>query len=659
MDGAGQRAQAVTALLRQLSLGLSTYRLFPGDLDQPAFGAAVQRIRAAADLAISAGPVVVDVHGEGFLLVDESAEPAPIADDEARARLAMVLFERRVEQLEIRGVPDPHDLSVLYGSLCATPDEVLEAGGVPAMLRHRGVSSIVTRDVEPEGGRGVAVAHEVELTPEQRELWARLDDAAGFAAGLMIEGLGGGGPADQARAVYRRLQALLATLPERFVRSPDPYARFREVISYLPQGVGNAFTSLAITRARDDLLGRGYIGTMSDGELARLIVDTEGAMPPLDVAQRLVETAGRRTSLVDLTAALLVGGETEGTVLTGLGEQISAAIQEQQVRGLSAAVSDIIGNAVLTTADADASDIRDAYPRTDADVQQDAFHAFHDYLRNERDRDRLVQVLETWTGVVRARIVDGDVDEVRRLLFAVDELRDRGGDWVELVEIHHRSAIDRAAAVALVGRGVAEGFDHVLPLLQPFGQTAIERLMEVLADAPEQGVRAQLVSVIADLVRRGPHVDVLAPWLRDPRWYIVRNTVTILQRAGGAQAVPLLVQASQHPEPNVRREAVKALPLAAGAEAVPYLRRLGNDPEPTVRAAAVAALGALTAPAAAVALADLARSGIDLDERRRALDELATHPAEDAGELLRQVVRDLPRKLRRHARALVKERSVP
>ncbi|MBI2238148.1 MAG: hypothetical protein HYU54_06450, partial [Actinobacteria bacterium] len=124
-----EREQAVVALLRQLWLGLSAYRLFPGALERPGFVAAVERIRFAAERALPFGPMEVQVHGEQILL-----EETPVPSDDSIERLARACFERRVERLVVQAVPDARDLDALYATLSTPLEDIDRAGGADAML---------------------------------------------------------------------------------------------------------------------------------------------------------------------------------------------------------------------------------------------------------------------------------------------------------------------------------------------------------------------------------------------------------------------------------------------------------------------------------------------------------------------------------------------
>src|SRR5438093_6530705 len=61
-----ERERTVVNLLRQLCSGLSAYRLFPGDLRQPAFVQAVQRIRDATETSLTDGTFEAEVNGSRF-----------------------------------------------------------------------------------------------------------------------------------------------------------------------------------------------------------------------------------------------------------------------------------------------------------------------------------------------------------------------------------------------------------------------------------------------------------------------------------------------------------------------------------------------------------------------------------------------------------------
>ena len=136
--------------------------------------------------------------------------------------------------------------------------------------------------------------------------------------------------------------------------------------------------------------------------------------------------------------------------------------------------------------------------------------------------------------------------------------------------------ITRNAVTRLDGQDGA-GLQGFFELSSEFGEPAVEWLMRVLSESEQQRVRRPLTRVIADLCRARP--ECLAPWLDDPRWYVVRNVVHILGWIGGPGVVGWLRAVSTHGEYRVRREVVAALSQVPAADARPVLIAMTRQAE--------------------------------------------------------------------------------
>jgi hypothetical protein len=117
--------------------------------------------------------------------------------------------------------------------------------------------------------------------------------------------------------------------------------------------------------------------------------------------------------------------------------------------------------------------------------------------------------------------------------------------------------ISIASAVAQLDAQPAEAIDDCIAFAQELGEPAVDWLNLVLADSQQRRTRRVLAEAIANLCRDNP--ERLAPWLADPRWYVVRNIVHILGWIGGSEIVGLLQVAARNPEARVRQEVVAAL----------------------------------------------------------------------------------------------------
>jgi hypothetical protein len=97
------------------------------------------------------------------------------------------------------------------------------------------------------------------------------------------------------------------------------------------------------------------------------------------------------------------------------------------------------------------------------------------------------------------------------------------------------------------------------------GEPAVDLLNLVLAETQNPRHQKLLTDAIVELCHDNP--ERLAPWLSDPRWFVVRNIVQILGSIGGDSIVGLLRPLTEHPETRIRLEVVAALRNAKGGQA--------------------------------------------------------------------------------------------
>jgi len=147
-----------------------------------------------------------------------------------------------------------------------------------------------------------------------------------------------------------------------------------------------------------------------------------------------------------------------------------------------------------------------------------------------------------------------------------------GGDWsperfaqellqpISVTQIVERVDQDEATAPELIA------------FTRELGEPAVDLLNLVLAESQSRRNRRMLAEAIADVCRDNP--ERLAPWIVDPRWFVVRNVVHILGWIGGPAIVGMLQAAARHPDPRVRQEVVAALGQVDPRLARPLLIRM-------------------------------------------------------------------------------------
>jgi hypothetical protein len=370
--GEGERVRATLAVARQVAAAVTSYRLFPGDVEQEAFVSAAGRVRALAAAALPAGPLGFEVRS-GIVHVDGRAFP----DDGSLGRFARDCYDRRVEHVTISSVPSPEALATVGEALAEPVEASLAQGGPQRFLDIRGIRSI-SLDAAAPAISSPLDALLAQLDPEARQLWERLSDPVGFAAGMIVGGLGKD-PADGAESVYRRLKVLFEVFPAELVARGDVFAKMRRVLGALPGPVRRETVARLLTRAGTDDFATSFANDTSDVDVVAALVDLAeaGGADPLDLARRVVDATGRAPSVVDMVAARWrtevpapapgdVGPAAERPGTTGGSEDevgaVTALAQGETTRTLGPTLADVLGERLLDATHVDARSIRDDWP---------------------------------------------------------------------------------------------------------------------------------------------------------------------------------------------------------------------------------------------------------------------------------------------------------
>jgi len=214
-----------------------------------------------------------------------------------------------------------------------------------------------------------------------------------------------------------------------------------------------------------------------------------------------------------------------------------------------------------------------------------------DLLRIETRRPRFHRLLRVWVGKLTAAVRAGDLSRAEawmRGLVVSPTYPQEFADMVEeaLDEVSEPTVLDdlvvRLASAEPPGTGAG--------LVAAWGERLARYLVQgMVVDEPPVN-RRYLVEFLAWVGR--DDVRLLAAFVADPRWFVVRNVAIALGRTGRPQAVPPLESLLDHPDHRVRAEALRGLFVLKRGEAVPALVAAVSDPEPRVRHVAVSLLRA-------------------------------------------------------------------
>ena len=169
------------------------------------------------------------------------------------------------------------------------------------------------------------------------------------------------------------------------------------------------------------------------------------------------------------------------------------------------------------------------------------------------DRDELARFLPR---ALRQSVRDGAWRLAARTLAALNHCG--SSEWsAETFAQEMMQPVSINAAVEMLDQQDSEHVKDYIQFTTELGEAAVDLLNLVLGESKVRRTRRLLAEAVTGLCRDNP--ERLAPWLADPRWYVVRNIIHILGWIGGPQIVSLLQTAARHPEPKVRHEVVSAL----------------------------------------------------------------------------------------------------
>ncbi len=195
-------------------------------------------------------------------------------------------------------------------------------------------------------------------------------------------------------------------------------------------------------------------------------------------------------------------------------------------------------------------------------------HAYLDSGANPDDRAEIGRFLPR---VLRLSVSLGAWLEAREALSLLRECS--SPEWsVETFTQELMQPITIASTVERVDAADGANAADFIQFARGLGDPSIDWLNLVLAESQSRRGRRALAEAIADMCRS--HPERLAPWLSDPRWFVVRNVVHILGWIGGNGIVGLLQSAVRHPDARVRLEVVSALGHVDAKLARPLLTRM-------------------------------------------------------------------------------------
>jgi len=530
------------------------------------------------------------------------------ADQPAYESFAMDLYNRHLADVRFHAGTGAKDLIAFLSVLKCTPEELVASGGVESRLWDLGVATITVSEahiaIVDAGSLAAAEVDARTAPPASRD---QIDEILAAAYG--------GRPRDQLTVARFAAdpKAVSAYITETFASRgglPDLLSageRFAEIAAVVDEVGGDDRHALlqSLGEALEEL----------DPELRRAML-VDAVLPEARTNESLAAIV--RGMDIDAVCRMIVEGvEINGASRDGLARairnlaMISMADREDVVNAAGAAMmgagfSDEMTAGVLELAAPSRLTVRERTTATgQAEKPVDAIFRLMDLAPTpnrptglEEDDPGLLALYED----ARRGLTDGDVIMALVSLVSMDLRENQFASTMAMLEdslelLIERGEIDIAAdaADALSAAAASESATpeqrgrleralgkftkptdiravaHALRLFKPgtpehdaarhlldvLGPLAIDPLLEQLADEPDMAVRKSLVDLLSELAP--DYIDELGRHVTDPRWYVVRNVVSILGSTHSSAVLHYIERTLRYAEPRVRREAIRAL----------------------------------------------------------------------------------------------------
>jgi hypothetical protein len=133
----------------------------------------------------------------------------------------------------------------------------------------------------------------------------------------------------------------------------------------------------------------------------------------------------------------------------------------------------------------------------------------------------------------------------------------------------------------LVDSGDAVSHEDLRELLQILGLPSLAGICDLLGRVEKLKMRKVIVEVLVELGRDKP--QVFAPFLSDPRWYLVRNLVLVLSLLESPAALEMIVGLISHKEQRIRKEVLGFLERSPDTKAKTYILKYLRDESSALR----------------------------------------------------------------------------
>ncbi len=237
------------------------------------------------------------------------------------------------------------------------------------------------------------------------------------------------------------------------------------------------------------------------------------------------------------------------------------------------------------------------------DLWESTANLIKEMLLQEEEMSSFYETVTISEKVISEFVRSGQLSFAGDLLSFLGELRDRIASdrplWAERLTDARMTAGSRERLHILataLNEQESISVGELTRFLAHFDWQALSAMADLLGELQHRHHREGLRDFLMEKGKDNP--DLLSKGLYDKRWYVVRNTVTILAKIGDDRCLHLLKDASFHEDKRVRFEVVKSLAQCTNPKALEFYKIAVLDKDAQVRREAVNRLKVARGPEA-------------------------------------------------------------
>ncbi len=613
------RLRPVLDIFSRLSVACKSRSLYSAD--HPAARDAVTLLHAVMEDSLAEIPHI-DVQVVKDSLVFEGQVVG--SGSESLRRLASRIRFLNIQEISLAAGASLEEAAALVELLASEPEEVETAGGPETFLMAMGAANIAVAEsasaraeetaADPQGPMAALETEEREEEPQSiseevedlLELLLYPEELGRKLMGMSGEDgapLSGAGLSD---AIYSFLESALAMVGKDFPQLEATCRRsVAESILFLRTEVRN----LLLVRNMLPRLGAGSMSSavlaqFSPQEMADMLSHFFPAVPELTPkADAILRAVGFNKGEVDLALRLLRDrlvdlGQVPPELLPTLpgegGSGAEAALERlPELEEMHSILGEYSEEELREIEAISLFDPAAEMPAETAPMLVDLLRRAGSLLNPGKAVELLQQAF--WSLAMTGRLglaamaLQGTSEILSHADPALDPYRSDLRRMTE--EAAAEKVMQRVIQLACENRSDPRSLEGLKDYMAVLGEKGVSAMVEALGAEDDMSVRKFIIDTLTTLCR--DRVALLGAHINDPRWFLVRNLVTIMARLHTPETLPFLRVTLEHPNPKVKHESIRALGLTGGREASDLLMRGLGDADEKARVLCIRWLGRL------------------------------------------------------------------